>query len=184
MSGKKIAATILGGVAVAGAALLIYKLLKNRYSFVEEQNINLELLPPSVLEDTLDEDATYRSKLECAKVLLENKEQEHAVDCAGFLAFAALEDFLRSLFGRFDVNLKSKLRGIKDACIRLRSIRGKALISSEDFSRLKEITQTVRNPIVHGEQYCRDKVPEAVSYIDDFITRYEQAPAYLASAPV
>lgn len=180
MNEKKIAATILGGVALAGAAFLIYELLKKRYAFIEEQKLNLELLPPSVLEDALDQNATYRSKLESAKGLLENQEQEHSVDCAGFLAFAALEDFLRRLFGRFNVNLKSKLLGIIDACGRLRSIRGKALISSDDFSRLKEITKTVRNPIVHGEQYCRDKVPEAVCYIEDFITRYEQAPAYLA----
>jgi hypothetical protein len=170
---KKIASVVLGGAALAGAAYLIYRVLKEQYSFVEEQQVDLRLLPVPVLEEAFESETTYREKLDRARYLVHYGKEKYSTDFAAFLAFAALEEFLRNLIRRFGVNLKTKLTGIVDACRRLRSVNGAYVINREDYDRLNALTKNIRNPLVHGEIYKKEEVPGAIEFIDDFMQRYE-----------
>ena len=173
MDSKKIATVLFGGVAVAGATYLIYKLVKGKYSFVEEQQVNIYLLPAPVLEEAFANETPYRAKLDRARYLLHYGKEKYSTDFAAFLAFAALEDFLRNMIQRFGINLKTKLSGIVDACKRLRNGSGYPIITREDYNRLNSLTQSIRNPLVHGENYKVDEVPGAIDFIDEFIQRYD-----------
>jgi hypothetical protein len=180
LDSKKIAAVLLGGAAVAGAAYLLYRVIKEEYSFVEEQGLDLKLLPEPVLEEVVEGATSYRSKMDRALFLIQNENEKFSMDVAAFLAFASLEEFLRNILNKFGVKLKSRLAGIVDACKRLRSLGGKAIIAREDYDRIKELTKNLRNPVFHGEVYKKEEVPDAVNFINEFITRYELAPVYLA----
>jgi hypothetical protein len=168
---------IVGGAIAAGAALLLYSALKRKYAFVEEQSIDLMLLPAPALKEAVDDRSTFHEKMEKARWLLNNGEEKHSTDLAAFLAFVALEEFLRSLISRLGVNLKTRLSGIVDACKRLRSVNGEPVISREDYDQLNTLTANIRNPLVHGEVYKKDEVPAAVEFIGSFIQRYESAAA-------
>ena len=177
MSVPKAVKIVVGGVVAAGAvgaAYLLYKMIKDEYSFVSEQDVDLSLLPAPMLEEIFEsDDSSYREKLDRAKDLVKNGTEKFSHDFAAFLAFAALEEFLRNMISGLGLTIRKKLTGIVDACIRLRSGSGSPIITEADYLTLKYVTQNIRNPLVHGQIYKKDEVPAAIEFIDYFIDRYE-----------
>lgn len=160
-----------GTLSIVGIGYFSYNYLNKKYKFLQEQGVSISLLPTPVCNSFYKYEKIIRYDERLNKAYEEYyKGDEASVDIAGFLAFSTLETFLKQWVLSVKPSiLNKKPLSIIQVCKFLRSINE---LERKDYERIKYLVKEVRNNVMHGSIYIKEKVLESISFIKEFIFKH------------
>lgn len=148
-----------------GISALAYQLLSRRYSVLKAQDVVPENFEKATLEKFLIEDKNHDNSQRLRRACKLTRED---TDLGGFLAFTTFERHLRSICKAVFPKMP-KDRGLLNLVKKLRSAE---ILTREHYEKIKFYICDVRNPLIHSEVYCPEKLKDSLTFIRDFMDEF------------